>query len=354
MMTEPAGRREAAFAGSLALPGDYWELLKPRVMSLVIFTGRRPSLWRGSRQHRGGARFVARHGGRGGRVGRAQHGLRGRHRRRDEAHQRPADPDGPGHIGRSLCVRHRPVGLLRHADRHRRERAFGGAAGFHDRVLFARLHRVAEARDAAEHRDRRGRRRPAPDDRLFHRDQLGDGRQRHPVPHHLRVDAATFLGAGAAEIRRLRQGRHPDDAQRQGHGADAGRDLLTPIVLAPLGVAPWATGLAGPVYGVVAAVTGAAMLLLAWRCYSVRVGPEADRAAKTSSPSRSCTCSCSSPCCWPSGACPSRRISASRCRWRLPRDDGGIVLSPAQQRSRRARNVAIGIAVGCWSCSSTR
>ena len=37
MMTEPAGR-EAAFAGSLALPGDYWELLKPRVMSLVIFT----------------------------------------------------------------------------------------------------------------------------------------------------------------------------------------------------------------------------------------------------------------------------------------------------------------------------
>ena len=31
---------------------------------------------------------------------------------------------------------------------------------------------------------------------------------------------------------------------------------------------------------------------------------------------------------------------------RLPEDDGGIVLSPAQQRSRRARNVAIGIAVG--------
>ena len=31
---------------------------------------------------------------------------------------------------------------------------------------------------------------------------------------------------------------------------------------------------------------------------------------------------------------------------RLPRDDGGTVLSPAQQRSRRARNVAIGVAVG--------
>ena len=40
------------------------------------------------------------------------------------------------------------------------------------------------------------------------------------------------------------------------------------------------TGLAGPVYGVVAAVTGAVMLWLAWRCYSLRVGPEADKAAK--------------------------------------------------------------------------
>ena len=38
MLTETAGRPEGAFAGSLALPGDYWELLKPRVMSLVVFT----------------------------------------------------------------------------------------------------------------------------------------------------------------------------------------------------------------------------------------------------------------------------------------------------------------------------
>ena len=30
---------------------------------------------------------------------------------------------------------------------------------------------------------------------------------------------------------------------------------------------------------------------------------------------------------------------------RLPEDRGGIVLSPAQQRSRRARNVAIGVAI---------
>lgn len=29
-----------------------------------------------------------------------------------------------------------------------------------------------------------------------------------------------------------------------------------------------------------------------------------------------------------------------------PDDNAGVVLSPAQQRSRRARNIAIGIAVG--------
>ena len=31
---------------------------------------------------------------------------------------------------------------------------------------------------------------------------------------------------------------------------------------------------------------------------------------------------------------------------RIPEERGGLVLSPAQQRSRRARNVAIGVAVG--------
>ena len=56
--------------------------------------------------------------------------------------------------------------------------------------------------------------------------------------------------------------------------------LLYTLVLAPLGVAPWLTGLGGPVYGVVAALTGAAMLHLAIRCYRLRTGPEADTAAR--------------------------------------------------------------------------
>jgi protoheme IX farnesyltransferase len=52
--------------------------------------------------------------------------------------------------------------------------------------------------------------------------------------------------------------------------------LLYTLVLAPLGVAPWLIGFTGPIYGVVATVTGAVMLALAIRLLSDR----SDRAAK--------------------------------------------------------------------------
>lgn len=52
--------------------------------------------------------------------------------------------------------------------------------------------------------------------------------------------------------------------------------LLYTLVLAPLGVAPWLIGLCGPIYGVVAIATGAVMLGLAIRLRSDR----SDRAAK--------------------------------------------------------------------------
>ncbi len=55
--------------------------------------------------------------------------------------------------------------------------------------------------------------------------------------------------------------------------------LLYTLVLAPLGVAPWLLGFAGPVYGVVAVATGMAMLVLAFRVLTDRSGPEA-RASK--------------------------------------------------------------------------
>ena len=74
-------------------------------------------------------------------------------------------------------------------------RAHGATDFFLPDRLCHRLHAVAEARDAAEHRHRRrGRRGPAGA-------RLGRGHQHHrsaraaAVPDHLHVDAAAFLGA---------------------------------------------------------------------------------------------------------------------------------------------------------------
>ncbi len=54
--------------------------------------------------------------------------------------------------------------------------------------------------------------------------------------------------------------------------------LLYTLVLVPLGLAPWALGYAGLLYGVTAAVTGAVMIALAWQVYRER-SPD-DRASK--------------------------------------------------------------------------
>jgi protoheme IX farnesyltransferase len=50
-----------------------------------------------------------------------------------------------------------------------------------------------------------------------------------------------------------------------GAGETRRQILLYTLVLAPLGLAPWLLGYAGPAYGIVAAVTGAIMIALAFR-----------------------------------------------------------------------------------------
>jgi heme o synthase len=65
-------------------------------------------------------------------------------------------------------------------------------------------------------------------------------------------------------------------------GPDATRlqILLYTIALAPVGLTPTLFGFAGLVYGAVALVCGAIMLMLAWRVYRERTGPAAARAAR--------------------------------------------------------------------------
>jgi protoheme IX farnesyltransferase len=56
--------------------------------------------------------------------------------------------------------------------------------------------------------------------------------------------------------------------------------MIYSLLLAPLGVAPWLMGFAGLTYGLVAIVTGAAFLALAWRVLRTSDGPAGDAAAK--------------------------------------------------------------------------
>jgi heme o synthase len=53
--------------------------------------------------------------------------------------------------------------------------------------------------------------------------------------------------------------------------ASARRQILRyTLILTPLGVAPWALGFAGPLYGLTAVVTGAIMVALAWQVFCER------------------------------------------------------------------------------------
>jgi len=56
--------------------------------------------------------------------------------------------------------------------------------------------------------------------------------------------------------------------------------LIYSLVLAPVGVSPTLFGLAGLAYGAVALACGAVMIALAWRVYRERSGPAAPTAAK--------------------------------------------------------------------------
>ena len=56
--------------------------------------------------------------------------------------------------------------------------------------------------------------------------------------------------------------------------------LLYTLVLAPLGTAPWLMGFASATYGFMAIIGGTLMLAVSWRVFKIRVGAGADQAAK--------------------------------------------------------------------------
>ena len=189
--------------------------------------------------------------------------------------------------------------------------ARGRAARLHHLLLRVRLHDVAEALDAAEHRDRRRGRRVPADDRLGGGDRRHQPRAGADVPDHLPLDAAALLGAVAAQVRTIiaRAGMPMlpvvaglDETRRQ--------ILLYTLVLAPVGLTPTAVRLCR------ASSTARSRSSAARSCcgsrgasFATAPAPAAARAAaKSCSRSRFSMCSCCSPrCCsiirWRASGC---------------------------------------------------
>jgi hypothetical protein len=69
--------------------------------------------------------------------------------------------------------------------------------GRHHPLLYCRVHGVAEANYATEHRHRRRRRRAAACDRMGRWNRRNRARAAYAVPHYLPLDAAPFLGSRA-------------------------------------------------------------------------------------------------------------------------------------------------------------
>ena len=121
-------------------------------------------------------------------------------------------------------VRARALGVLVRAARRRRQRAHRGARARRQPLLRPRLHALAEALDAAEHRHRRRRRRGAAARRLGGRDRQPDGPGAAAVRDRLLLDAAALLGARAADQAELRRRRHADAAGRARRARDGQAD----------------------------------------------------------------------------------------------------------------------------------
>ena len=186
---------------------DYVALTKPRIMSLLLITGfcgmiagarGWPGTGLGDRRD-GRARACLR------RRARAEPRARPRHRPADGG----ADEVAPGRLGPRRTeprarVRPRSLRVLVRPAREHGQRADRGARARRQPLLRPRLHALAEAVDAAEHRHRRSRRRRAATRGLGGRDRERRRRGAASLRDRVRLDAAALLGARAPDQGQLR------------------------------------------------------------------------------------------------------------------------------------------------------
>ena len=129
-------------------------------------------------------------------------------------------------------------------------------------------------------------------------DRLAVSRAGAAVPDHLLLDAAAFLGARALSHRRLRPRRRiPMLPVVAGDASTRRQIMLYTLILVPLGVAPWALGYTGALYGRHGDRDGrdhGGARLAGFRVNAAR----RNAPAAIFLPSRSCICFCCSRCCW--------------------------------------------------------
>ena len=133
--------------------------------------------------------------------------------------------------------------------------------------------------------------------------------------------------------------------------------LLYTLILAPLGIAPWLLGYAGPSYGIVAAATGAIMIALAFRVRAEQRRPLRKQANVRVLDPLSVPVVCHAAGRSHVGRVPWLAVRAFRGMTMSDAMDEeppptGIKLTEEQQRARRARSIAIAVSLGSWCCCS--
>ena len=258
-VSDCARRRGARLAAPAV--GDYVALLKPRVMSLVVFTGLVGLYLAPGHLHPVLAVVavlcIAVAAGAAGAINMWYD------RDIDAMMERTRDrplPAGRMAPGDALGFGVRAGGRLGHADGARAQLGGGGAAGAHHRLLCLRLHDLAEAPHAAEHRHRRRGRRFSAAGRL--------GRGDRPDRRCRRWRCSRSSSSGRRRIsgrwRSIAPATTPRPACRCCRWSPGPREtkrqmLLYTLVLWPVALAPALLGVAGWVYGAAALVAVGAL-----------------------------------------------------------------------------------------------
>ena len=206
---------------------DYVALTKPRIMSLLLVTGF-CGMIAGARGWPGTATAVAAMAGLALACGGASALNHVLDRDIDPlmGERTKRRPVASGRVTREPRARVRPraLGVLVRPAREHRQRAHRRARARRQPLLRPRLHALAEALDAAEHRHRRRSRRRAAARRLGRGDRERHVRRAPALRDRLRLDAAALLGARAPDQGQLQGGRRADAAGRARRPRDGAAD----------------------------------------------------------------------------------------------------------------------------------